>query len=55
MLWLIVDALGAIVVGGLFGAVAIFVGVIGLALWAGWSRNRYCERMGWMDLSRWRT
>lgn len=34
---------------------AVACGVVGLAVLAGESRNRYCERKGWRHLSRWRT
>lgn len=49
----VLDALGAVVIGGILGSIALFVGVIGLTLWAGWSQNRYCERKQWRNLSRW--
>lgn len=49
----LVDALGGSVIGGVLAAVVLFVGVPGLALWAGWSQGRYCERINWRDPSRW--
>ena len=46
--WIVLDALLAPIAAAL-----ITVGVVGGALWAGWSRDRDCERRGWRDLSRW--
>lgn len=51
--WRIADASIGIIVGGPLAILAIVVGVIGLALWSGWSRNRDLERRGWKHVSRW--
>lgn len=47
------EALAVPVLGTLLGGLALAVGVVGTAIWAGWSRNRDCERRGWRNLSRW--
>ena len=51
--WIVLDALLAPIVAAPIAAALITVGVVGGALWAGWSRDRDCERRGWRDLSRW--
>lgn len=47
------DALGAVAIGLPLAALILLVGVPALVLWAGWSRNRYCQRKDWRNLSRW--
>lgn len=51
-LWPILGALVGPIIGGLLAAPALLVGVPMLAVWAGWSRNRDCERRGWRDIGR---
>lgn len=48
----ILDAVSAIPIGLMLAGLALLVGVPGLAVWAGWSRNRDCERRGWKGVSR---
>lgn len=54
MRWLlaIVELLAASAAVVVVALAAIGCGVIGLALWSGWSRDRYCERKGWRNIGR---
>jgi len=51
--WRVLDVLVAIPVGLGIAAVLLASGVIGLAIWPGWSRNRDLARKGWKGVSRW--
>jgi len=50
--WRVLDVLVAIPVGLGIAAILLAAGVIGLAIWPGWSRNRDLERKGWKHLGR---
>lgn len=45
-----VPVVGTVLVGVVL--VVLVVGVVGLTLWAGWSRNRDLSRRDWKDVSR---
>ena len=52
-LWRVLDILVAIPAGLGIAAILLAVGVIGLAIWPGWSRDRELARKGWKGVGRW--